>query len=107
MAQGALDGVTLAFDGVTLAALAVATVTDLRRREVPNWLTYPAFAFGLGANTALLGSGALGQALFAVLFVLLVLGLPCWLGGIGAGDLKLMLAVAALERTPLIYSALV
>lgn len=81
----------------------VAAVCDYRTKRLPNWLTVPAFAAGVGYQVVggVVREGALGAwhgllfalAGFAVGFgILLVLWL---IGGGGAGDVKLMGAVGA------------
>ncbi len=75
--------------------VAVAAVSDLRTRRLPNWLTVPAFGAGLLAHTVMNGFTGLGFALlgFATGFGLL---LVLWLiGGGGGGDVKLMGALGA------------
>jgi prepilin peptidase CpaA len=80
---------------IVLAVAAVACVWDLRTRRIPNWLTFGAAGGGLlfhlitGGGAGLghaLGGWALGLALFFVLFAL---------GGMGAGDVKLLAALGA------------
>lgn len=94
-----------------VAVSAIATYTDLRTRRIPNWLTLPAIVFGLALGfvsdgvpgvLASLGSVALCGGIFLVLFML---------GGMGAGDVKMMAAVAAIASWPmavyvLVYTAL-
>jgi prepilin peptidase CpaA len=85
-----------------VAVLVTASITDIRRHRIPNWLTLPAVVAGLGLNA----SGAPGL-LFGFEGLLLGLGLfmiPYLLGGIGAGDVKLLAAVGAMvgPRTVLI-----
>jgi prepilin peptidase CpaA len=81
--------------GVVLAIALVAVVFDVRTRRIPNWLTFGAAAAALaygawsgglsGLGTA--GAGWLaGAALFFPFFAL---------GGMGAGDVKLLAALAA------------
>lgn len=83
---GALPAIAVA----TVAA--VATVTDLRTRRVPNALTLGAGAAGL--VTAALGIGGLGAgAALAGGGIGLLLMLPGYLfGSTGAGDVKLLAA---------------
>lgn len=75
--------------------LLLAAVSDLRRRRIPNRLTYPAMLLGLlvhladrGLDGALFGLGGLFAGLG-------ILAIPYLLGGMGAGDVKLMAAVGA------------
>ena len=77
------------------ALLALACLSDLRTRRIPNALTFSAAACGLlfhlitGGSTAAawsLGGCLLGAALFFPMFAL---------RGMGAGDVKLLAAVGA------------
>jgi len=75
--------------------LIVAAYIDGKQLKVPNWLTFPMIAAGLAYNTWLAGWGGLGSALLGM-----VVGLACLLplysvGGMGAGDVKLMAGVGA------------
>lgn len=88
--------------------LACAVWNDCRRQRVPNWATATGVVAGLGLSAArggwgsafgggagdcpvcLLNSLTAAALLFAVFFVAYVLG------GMGAGDVKLMTAVGAL-----------
>lgn len=76
-----------------LGISAVACLTDLRTRRIPNALTFGAAGVGLvfaGATTGWVGLGsalagwAVGCALFLPWFLL---------GGMGAGDVKLLAAL--------------
>ena len=81
---------------LALALVVIAAVFDLKSRRIPNYLTYPAvlLAFGYwivkGDGRALLYA-ALGLLIGFGLLLLLYL-----LGGMGAGDVKLMGALGAL-----------
>lgn len=70
-------------------------VSDVRERRIPNWLTYSGLAAGLGVRAVGgswhgLGDAAGGLLVGGGAFLLLYL-----LGGMGAGDVKLMAAVSA------------
>jgi len=75
--------------------LVVAVIQDLRFQRIPNLLTYPSMALALtyqsithGLNGALFSAGGLALGI-AMLIV------PYLMGGMGAGDAKLMGAVGA------------
>jgi prepilin peptidase CpaA len=75
--------------------LVVAVIQDLRYQRIPNMLTYPAMVVALayqsitnGLNGLLFSAGGLALGI-AILIV------PYLMGGMGAGDAKLMGAVGA------------
>jgi prepilin peptidase CpaA len=88
----------MTMNAAQIAALSVAVVAcsiDVRSRRIPNWLTFGAAAAGVayqiamnGGNGAVMGAAGWGVG---VAFLLL----PFALGGIGAGDVKLMAALGA------------
>ncbi len=91
---------------ILLAAVFAAAVTDLRWYKIPNWLTYPAFCWGIAINalayflnsdtSARVGAvgiaDCLAGALLPFFFMLVIFSLT---GG-GAGDVKLTAAMGAL-----------
>jgi prepilin peptidase CpaA len=79
-----------------LAFVSACVVADLRSRRIPNALTGAGFAVGIASNAFYGGSAGALSSLLAALAVGLVLLAPFALGGIGAGDVKMMAAVAAL-----------
>ena len=85
------------------AVLIICVYTDLAHGKVYNWCTLPGILAGLLINFVLGGlwdggwTGAnLGGSVVAVGFVALIVAWPYLRGGIAAGDVKLMLAVAAI-----------
>ena len=79
----------------TLSVTLAACVTDLRSRRIPNALTFSAAAAALLAHGALGGWDGTTTAIAGYL-VGLMLFLPFFLlGGMGAGDVKLIAAVGA------------
>jgi prepilin peptidase CpaA len=78
-----------------VAAVLIATVTDLRTRRIPNWLVFPFLLAGLGTNTVMNRWSGLENSLLGLLTGAAVMGLFCFLGGMGMGDLKLCAAVGA------------
>ncbi|HSU60783.1 MAG TPA: A24 family peptidase [Bryobacteraceae bacterium] len=91
----------------TLAVLAVAVFTDLRSHRIPNWLVFPYLIGGMVASMITHGLAGLGHSALGVLMASLVLGIFCWLGGMGMGDLKLYAAIGAWIWPPQLAVALV
>ncbi|AKU94453.1 hypothetical protein AKJ09_01117 [Labilithrix luteola] len=95
---------------VALAVTFVAAVLDLRRGEVPNWLTYGALLVAPFLHAARIVAAhepmdwAAQEAGFSIGGALVCVIVPAILyrqGAIGAGDLKLLAAVGALLQTML------
>jgi len=79
---------------VVVLAVVVATITDLRWLKVYNWLTLPLFGLGVFYHSLLSGWMGLQDSLSAALVMMLVMIVPYMLGAVGAGDVKLLVAVA-------------
>lgn len=91
----------------TLAVVIVATVTDLRSRRIPNWLVVPFLLAGLLMSAITHGWSGLGQSLLGVLAAFLTMGIFCYLGGLGMGDLKLCAAIGAWVGPTQLFVALI
>src|ERR1035441_657089 len=79
----------------TVAVLGVATVTDLRSRRIPNWLVLPFLVAGFVVSGWLHGWQGLGQSVAGAALGLAIYGFLFWMGGMGAGDVKLCAAIGA------------
>lgn len=79
----------------TVAVLGVATFTDLRSRRIPNWLVVPFLACGFVVSAWLHGWHGLEQSFYGAGLGLLIYGFLFWMGGMGAGDVKLCAAIGA------------
>ena len=76
-------------------ALIVAAVIDGYKLKVPNWLTFPLVISGWVYSTAYFGWAGLGWSLVGTAVGLGLL-LPAYaVGGMGAGDVKLLAGVGA------------
>ena len=90
---------------LAVATAAVAAFTDLRRGEIPNWLTLGAFSAGVIASgvvaAQVTGSpravGLAVLAAFAGSLACAILPFLLWRSGVmGGGDVKLFIALGAL-----------
>jgi prepilin peptidase CpaA len=82
---------------ILLVLLLIGTTTDLRQRKIYNWLTFPGMCLGCLWNALQFadhGAGLLFGLKGAVLAIALFF-LPFALGGLGAGDIKLLGVVGA------------
>jgi prepilin peptidase CpaA len=99
----------------TLIVLAVATFTDLRSRRIPNWLVLPFLVAGIvvspwRSDWPGVRQGfwhGLGQSFAGLAIGVLIYGFLFWMGGMGAGDVKLCAAIGAWVGPAQLFIALV
>jgi prepilin peptidase CpaA len=91
----------------TLIVLAVATVTDLRSRRIPNWLVLPFMLAGPVASAGIGGWPGLGHSFAGLGLGILIYGFLFWVGGMGAGDVKLAAAIGAWIGPDQLFIALI
>lgn len=81
---------------LALAATAIAAVTDLRARVIPNWLTLPCAVAGVGVGAYTDGASGAARTLLGIFLC----GLPPLVlfrrGALGGGDVKLFAGLGAL-----------
>src|SRR4051812_13168652 len=85
----------------------IAGVTDFRCRRIPNWLTVPALAMGVAANTFFGGWGGLKTSLLGTAVGLGLLLPFVLLRSLGAGDWKLAGALGAFTGPALLMDLLI
>lgn len=95
----------MAGDILLITVLAISCYTDLRYRRIYNLVTFPALLGALLINYLTLGLDGLwisgqGLLLAAALFIL-----PFLLGGLGAGDVKLLAVVGAVKGGRFVFQA--
>lgn len=77
------------------AFLIYAAYIDGKELRVPNWLTFPMMLLGLVYNTWAFGMPGLGWSFVGLLVGLFTL-LPLYsIGGMGSGDVKMMMAMGS------------
>jgi prepilin peptidase CpaA len=78
------------------AVLAIAVVTDVRKRKIYNALTFPTIVMGLVVNGVVSGPKGLLLSITGLLLGAVLFALPVAFLGRGAGDLKLIAAIGAI-----------
>lgn len=81
--------------GCLFGSLLIAAVTDLKSRRIPNIVTYSTIALALFIYGLVSGWSGFAFSLKGTACGLSLLLFPYLLGGMGAGDVKLMGAVGA------------
>jgi prepilin peptidase CpaA len=98
-------GLVMWINAVLILVLIISVVTDLKSRKIYNKVIFP----GLGAAVIIhfLTGGwvELGEAAIGCFIGLGVLLIPYLLGGMGAGDVKLLALVGALKGTYFVLAA--
>lgn len=79
-----------------LSFISLCVVIDVRSRRIPNALSGCAMLCGAALNTFYFGGEGLVASLSGLTAAVVVLFGPFALGGVGAGDVKMMGAVGAL-----------
>jgi prepilin peptidase CpaA len=80
---------------VALSVASVACVFDLRTRRIPNWLTFGAAVVALVFHFVTRGASGVEQGVGGWATGVAFLVVPYLLGGMGAGDVKLVGALGA------------
>ncbi len=80
---------------VVLGCAVVASITDVSKFKVYNLLTFPCFLSGLVYGVCVGGWQGLWFALVGSLFGLTILLIPYLMGGLGAGDVKFVMAIGS------------
>jgi prepilin peptidase CpaA len=92
-------------DLILLTVIGICVVTDLKKRIIYNKVIFPALFAAFGLHAALEGWSGLGQSLMGFTVGLCILLIPYLLGGMGAGDVKLLALVGALKGTWFVLAA--
>jgi len=91
----------------TVVVLGISTFTDIRSRKIPNLAVFPFMAAGPIVNCYLHGWSGLLTSLEGFALAALLFGIPCLMGGMGMGDVKLCAAIGAWVGPMQMFVALV
>ncbi|OEH86183.1 hypothetical protein BHU72_11640 [Desulfuribacillus stibiiarsenatis] len=99
-------------DILLLLVLIICTITDIRERKIYNKIIFPSLAVTILWHTMEAGWAGLGTSLLGFVMGLLLLLIPFMLGGMGAGDVKLLALIGAIKGyafvlTTAVYMALI
>ena len=85
------------FDLFLIAILAICVFTDLKSRKIYNKVVFPALLLIFASHLAMGGKDGLLSSLtgFSVGFAILLI--PYFMGGMGAGDVKLLALIGAIK----------
>jgi len=76
--------------GLLLAGLTLASVTDVKWGKIPNWLTLTGILIGLSCHAYLGGREEFMGAVLGMVLGVGLLFIPYLMGGMGGGDVKLL-----------------
>lgn len=79
----------------TLVVLTIVTITDLRSRRIPNWVTAPFLLSGITVSAWQHGLHGLWHSLAGLGLGAVLFGVLWLVGGMGMGDVKLAAAIGA------------
>lgn len=92
-------------DIILILVLAICLYTDVKYQRIYNAVTFPAAVAGILVNIYLQGTSGGVHSLKGLLLGLSLLMVPYILGGMGAGDVKLMGVVGAMKGPEFVFSA--
>lgn len=95
----------MASDFLLILVLILSLYTDLKHRRIYNFVTLPALVLGLMINSWNSGLSGLWFSCQGLLLGIALLFLPFILGGLGAGDVKLLGAVGAIKGPHFVFTA--
>ncbi len=86
-----------------IIVLAVCVVTDVKSRKIYNKVIFPSLVIAFIANFVIYGFSGVSAALVGFFLGLAILLIPFLLGGMGAGDVKLLAFIGALKGTSFVF----
>lgn len=92
-------------NGLLLTVLAICTVTDIKDRKIPNKVLLPALLAAIAIRTAEEGWSGLASSAAGLAAGMAVLLIPYLMGGMGAGDVKLLGVVGACKGAGFVLAA--
>lgn len=91
-----MNVIQIAILSCTVLGILIAAAFDWKTRRIPNALTFSLILLGFILNFLNQGLFGLGQSVFGLACGIFLLLLPFAMGGVGAGDVKLLGAIGSL-----------
>ncbi len=85
------------FNLILIIVLIVCVITDVRKRLIYNKVIFPALILSFLLHLFFNGWSGLGTSLLGFLIGFGILLIPYFMGGMGAGDVKLLALIGALK----------
>lgn len=85
------------FNILLILVLIICVITDIKSRRIYNKIIFPALFIGFLSHFVLYGLSGLYFSFIGFFVGLMILMIPYLLGGIGAGDVKLLALIGALK----------
>ena len=86
-------------DFLLIVLLFICVITDIKERKIYNKVLLPFLLIGLMLNVAIGGLPGLAYSLGGTAIGFSILLIPYFLGGMGAGDVKLLAVIGGLKGT--------
>lgn len=83
--------------------LCICVVTDLKSRKIYNIVIFPSYILALVINTIINGWSGIAFSLLGFLCGFALLLIPYLMGGMGAGDVKLLALIGALKGASFVF----
>ncbi|WP_102348663.1 A24 family peptidase [Bacillus sp. Marseille-P3661] len=92
---------------ILLIALLISFFTDIKKRKILNIVTFPAMLLGIVLHTLTAGWDGFVFSSLGLLTGFALLIIPYALGGMAAGDVKLLMAIGALKGTAFVIGSFI
>lgn len=90
---------------ILIVVLLIAAIFDYKFRKVPNYITFPAIVCGMAIVFLKGGLIGLSASTMGLFLGITLLSFPYAMGGIGAGDVKLLGAIGAIKGPWFVFTA--
>ncbi|HZG70967.1 MAG TPA: prepilin peptidase [Chondromyces sp.] len=84
--------------------LLICVITDIRSRKIYNKIIFPSLILAFSLHVVHSGWAGLTESLLGFATGLGILLIPYLLGGMGAGDVKLLALIGAIKGAPFIFA---